>query len=136
MLYIFFIKSGNINKWWTSTKIVVIQILRLMIKFNSNLTLLKLKLDEYKDFIQHTNIYINNEIKSIEESQSKTDLDIETWEIIAEEEIIIAYAKDGQYLKGPKDGGNGALWLIIPQQFEGDLNALRCVKYVSQLIIL
>ena len=56
-------------------------------------------------------------------------------EINSEEAIIIAYMKDERYLQGPMEGGDGPLRLIVPQRFEGDTNALRCVKYLNKLVV-
>jgi len=84
--------------------------------------------------------YFINDILNVSDYEYVSVIAIDTYsmsvaktEIESEEDIIIAYIKDGEYLKGPKDGGNGPLRLIIPQQFDGDLNALRCVKFVSRL---
>ncbi len=84
--------------------------------------------------------YFIQEILNVSDYEYVSVIAIDTYsmsvartEIESDEDIIIAYIKGGEYLKGPKDGGNGPLRLIIPQQYEGDLNALRCVKFVSRL---
>ncbi|NHJ47623.1 MAG: molybdopterin-dependent oxidoreductase [Asgard group archaeon] len=56
-------------------------------------------------------------------------------EINSTRDIIIAYMKDGELLKPKNRGGNGPLRLIIPQQFPGEYNGLRCVKFVVILEI-
>ena len=48
-------------------------------------------------------------------------------------DIIIAYKKNGEYLKDGSHGGNGPLRLIIPQRFPGEYNGQYCVKYVVTL---
>ncbi|NHK29718.1 MAG: molybdopterin-dependent oxidoreductase [Asgard group archaeon] len=48
--------------------------------------------------------------------------------------IIIAYMKNGQFLKNSRHGGNGPLRLIFPQSYAA-FNAQYCVKYVVALEI-
>ena len=57
-------------------------------------------------------------------------------EINQSRDIIIAYKKDGEYLKDGSHGGNGPLRLIIPQRFPGEFNGQYCVKYVVTLRII
>jgi len=54
----------------------------------------------------------------------------------ATRDIIIAFKKNGEYLKSGANGGNGPLRLIIPQSAVGAYNAQYCVKYVTTLKIL
>lgn len=56
-------------------------------------------------------------------------------EIIATPEIIIAYMKDGEYIKSRTEGGYGPFRLIIPPKFEGEFNGQYCVKYVAEIEI-
>ncbi|MBD3191331.1 MAG: molybdopterin-dependent oxidoreductase [Candidatus Heimdallarchaeota archaeon] len=51
----------------------------------------------------------------------------------SDSEIIIAYKKNGEYIKSYFDGGEGPLRLIIPQRFEGEFNGQYCVKYVNEI---
>lgn len=53
----------------------------------------------------------------------------------SDSEIIIAYKKNGEYIKSYFDGGEGPLRLIIPQRFEGEYNGQYCVKYVNEIEI-
>jgi hypothetical protein len=46
--------------------------------------------------------------------------------------IIIAYMKNGEYIKSSRRGGNGPLRLIFPQSYD-EFNAQYCVKYVVAL---
>ncbi|HUT79681.1 MAG TPA: molybdopterin-dependent oxidoreductase [Candidatus Bathyarchaeia archaeon] len=50
-------------------------------------------------------------------------------------DIIIAYMKNGEYLKSGSEGGNGPLRLIIPQSIE-QYNGQFCVKYVVLIEII
>lgn len=50
-------------------------------------------------------------------------------------DIIIAYLQNGETITGSKDGGSGPLRLIVPQFSEGDLNALKSVKFVTRITL-
>ena len=50
--------------------------------------------------------------------------------------IIIAYKRDGKYMKSGSEGGNGPLRLIIPPRFQGEYNGQYCVKFVTAIEIL
>ncbi|HUU77786.1 MAG TPA: molybdopterin-dependent oxidoreductase [candidate division Zixibacteria bacterium] len=57
-------------------------------------------------------------------------------EIETNSDIIIAYMKNGEYIKSYSDGGEGPLRLIIPQKFEGDFNGQFCIKFVVEIEII
>ncbi|MFW9924189.1 MAG: molybdopterin-dependent oxidoreductase [Candidatus Thorarchaeota archaeon] len=57
-------------------------------------------------------------------------------DLVNNSEIIIAYLKNGEYIKSRSKGGEGPLRLIIPQRFEGEFNGQYCVKYVNTIEIL
>jgi len=52
------------------------------------------------------------------------------------QDIIIAYKKNGEYMKGKSLDGEGPLRLIIPQRFPGEFNGQYCVKFVVVLEII
>jgi len=51
-------------------------------------------------------------------------------------DIIIAYKKNNDYIKGKSFDGEGPLRLIIPQRFPGEYNGQFCVKFVVTLEII
>ena len=46
---------------------------------------------------------------------------------------ILAYMQNNQYLDSFDDGGNGYLWLIVPNYDEFDFNGQRCVKSTVEI---
>ncbi|MCG3252918.1 MAG: hypothetical protein KAX09_03650 [Candidatus Heimdallarchaeota archaeon] len=46
---------------------------------------------------------------------------------------ILAYLQNNQYLDSFDDGGNGYLWLIVPNYDENDFNGQRCVKNTIEI---
>jgi DMSO/TMAO reductase YedYZ molybdopterin-dependent catalytic subunit len=56
-------------------------------------------------------------------------------ELLSNENIILAYMMDGEYLESFEDGGEGYLRIIIPPKDENDFNGQRCLKNVVELII-
>jgi len=56
-------------------------------------------------------------------------------EIITTPDIIIAYMKDGEYIKSRTEGGNGPFRLIIPERYPGEWNGQLCMKYVVEINI-
>lgn len=46
---------------------------------------------------------------------------------------ILAYMQNNQYLDSFDDGGNGYLWLIVPNYDEFDFNGQRCVKNTIEM---
>ncbi|NHJ32374.1 MAG: hypothetical protein FK732_05895 [Asgard group archaeon] len=52
------------------------------------------------------------------------------------QDIIIAYKKNGEYMKSKALNGEGPLRLIIPQRFPGEYNGQYCVKFVVVLEII
>ena len=46
---------------------------------------------------------------------------------------ILAYIQNNQYLDSFDDGGNGYLWLIVPNYDEVDFNGQRCVKSTVEI---
>ncbi|MHA1123069.1 MAG: hypothetical protein ACTSPC_09770 [Candidatus Heimdallarchaeota archaeon] len=46
---------------------------------------------------------------------------------------ILAYLQNNQYLDSFDDGGNGYLWLIVPNYDEYDFNGQRCVKNTIEI---
>ena len=46
---------------------------------------------------------------------------------------IIAYMLNSQYLESYEEGGNGYLWLIVPNYDEFDSNGQRCVKNTIEI---
>ncbi len=46
---------------------------------------------------------------------------------------ILAYIQNNQYLDSFDDGGNGYLWLIVPNYDEFDFNGQRCVKSTVEI---
>jgi hypothetical protein len=55
--------------------------------------------------------------------------------LLANEEIILAYEKEGEFLKPASEGGIGYLRLIDPPVDEGDYNGPRCLKNIVELEI-
>jgi DMSO/TMAO reductase YedYZ molybdopterin-dependent catalytic subunit len=51
------------------------------------------------------------------------------------EGIYLAWEKDGKALKSRSEGGPGPVRLLVSQDIAGEYNALRCVKYVSEVIV-
>jgi DMSO/TMAO reductase YedYZ molybdopterin-dependent catalytic subunit len=56
-------------------------------------------------------------------------------EIQAHPGFIIAYKKDGEYLKPMSEGGNGPFRLIVPSTYN-TYNGQFCVKYVNEIEII
>lgn len=54
-------------------------------------------------------------------------------EILNNNTYILAYMQNNQYLDSFDDGGNGYLWLIVPQYDEFDYNGQRCVKSTVEI---
>ena len=46
---------------------------------------------------------------------------------------ILAYMQNSQYLESYEEGGNGYLWLIVPNYDEFDSNGQRCVKNTIEI---
>lgn len=46
---------------------------------------------------------------------------------------ILAYMQNNQYLDSFDNGGNGYLWLIVPNYDEFDFNGQRCVKSTVEI---
>lgn len=81
------------------------------------------------------NISSNVNIRVIAVDQYATTLNFEN-DLNTSKDTIIAYMKNGEFMKSRRRGGEGPLRLIIPQKFEGDFNAQFCVKYVTTIEIL
>ncbi|MFW9924974.1 MAG: molybdopterin-dependent oxidoreductase [Candidatus Thorarchaeota archaeon] len=56
-------------------------------------------------------------------------------DLLANERIILAYERDGEYLEGPDVGGSGYLRLIVPQSSPEDYNGPFCLKNLVELEI-
>lgn len=54
-------------------------------------------------------------------------------EILNNNTYILAYMQDNKYLDSYENGGNGYLWLIVPNYDEFDFNGQRCVKSVAEI---
>lgn len=76
---------------------------------------------------------VNVNVKAIDQYSHTLNLKNE---IETNPDIIIAYMKNGGYIKSYSDGGEGPLRLIIPQKFEGDFNGQFCIKFVNEIEII
>jgi len=54
-------------------------------------------------------------------------------EILNNNTYILAYMQNNKYLSSFEEGGNGYLWLIVPNYDEFDFNEQRCVKSVVEI---
>ncbi len=83
--------------------------------------------------VEVANITENYNVRVI--SIDKYSYSLTMAEILATPDIIIAYMKDGEYIKPRTEGGNGPFRLIIPPKFEGEFNGQFSVKYVAEIEI-
>ncbi len=54
-------------------------------------------------------------------------------EILNNDTYILAYMLNNHYIPSFEEGGNGYLWLIVPNYNEFDSNGERCVKSVVEI---
>ncbi|MBN1328094.1 MAG: molybdopterin-dependent oxidoreductase [Candidatus Heimdallarchaeota archaeon] len=83
------------------------------------------------EIANYTNPNSSFKVKAIDNYQYVLTMN----QINSTRDIIIAYMKDGEYLKSGSEGGTGPLRLIIPQSVE-EYNGQYCVKYVVLIEII
>ncbi|NHJ05528.1 MAG: hypothetical protein EAX90_11940 [Candidatus Heimdallarchaeota archaeon] len=66
-------------------------------------------------------------------SNDSYELSFNIDELTSNEANILAYKKNGEYLKSQSEGGNGYLRLIIPPKNDQDYNGPLCLKWVVEI---